>query len=152
MKPIKRNRRVLYLGVGGLALAMAAGLTFTALSQNIDYFYTPGDVIAATSTGEPLPARRIRLGGLVAEGTVRDGAGVEKIFEVTDGKDKITVTYDGILPDLFSEGQGVIAQGRFGPDGHFKADIILAKHDENYEPKELAGIGDEPTVNDRVAR
>ncbi|MEO1149760.1 MAG: cytochrome c maturation protein CcmE [Pseudomonadota bacterium] len=144
MKPVKRNQRILYLGIGGVALAAAAGLTFTALSQNIDYFYTPGDVVAAATAGTPLPDRRIRLGGLVAEGTVRDGTGVKKIFDVTDGKDQITVSYDGILPDLFSEGQGVIAQGRFQPDGLFKADIILAKHDENYEPKELVGIAKDP--------
>jgi len=121
------------LGGGALLIAGATGLTITALSQNIDYFYAPSDLDAPLTQS----ARRIRLGGLVAEGSVRDGTGVEKIFDVTDGSATVTVTYDGILPALFREGQGVIAQGRFGANGVFDADLILAKHDENYKPKEL---------------
>ena len=140
MVPKKRSKRLFVLIGGGAALAAAAGLTFTALSQNIDYFYQPGDVDSQIiETG-----RRIRLGGLVAHGSVRDGTGVEKIFDVTDGETSITVVYDGILPDLFREGQGVIAQGRFGAGDIFHADVILAKHDENYKPRELEGLhGDE---------
>ncbi len=133
MKPTRRNKRLLFLGAGATALGGAALLAFTALSQNIDYFYSPGDI----ASGNADTSRRIRLGGLVAEGSVKDGTGVEKVFDVTDGAASVTVRYDGILPALFREGQGVIAQGRFQGDGIFKADIILAKHDENYEPKEL---------------
>ena len=119
-------------------MAGAAVLTFAALSQNIDYFYSPQDIAKARAEGSDKLTRRIRLGGLVADGSVRDGDGVEKIFDVTDGAANVTVIYDGILPDLFREGQGVIAQGRFDEAGIFNADIILAKHDENYKPKELA--------------
>lgn len=136
MKPSNRNKRLGILALGALALGGAAILTFTALSQNLDYFYTPEDLIVAKLED----TRRIRLGGVVADGSVRNGAGVEKIFDVTDGAALVTVHYDGILPDLFREGQGVIAQGYLNKDGTFKADIILAKHDENYKPKELKSV------------
>ena len=142
MKPTRRNKRLALLSLGGVALGLAALLTFTALSQNLDYFYTPEDIVA----GKAGLTRRIRLGGLVARDSIRNGEGVERIFDVTDGSASVTVIYNGILPDLFREGQGVIAQGRF-KEGHtnsepdqsivFIADIILAKHDENYKPKEL---------------
>ncbi len=136
MKPARRNKRIALLALGAAGLAGAAALAFTALSQNLDYFYTPEDIAA----GQADPSRRIRLGGVVAAGSVRNGEGVEKVFDVTDGAASITVRYDGILPDLFREGQGIIAQGRLNTEGTFIADIILAKHDENYKPKELKGV------------
>ena len=94
----------------------------------------PADLKAATVE----PGQRIRLGGLVAEGSVVHGQGAEVTFGVTDKKDTVKVTYTGILPDLFREGQGVVTEGTFRPDGVFVADSVLAKHDERYMPKEVA--------------
>lgn len=150
MKPRRRNQRLILLALGGAALTGAALLAATALSQNLDYFYSPEDIEA----GRADPDKRIRLGGLVAEGSVRNGDGVAKVFEVTDGIARVTITYDGILPDLFREGQGVIAQGRMNSDGIFHADIILAKHDENYKPKELKTVLDkiEARAKDTVTK
>ncbi|HHZ08020.1 MAG TPA: cytochrome c maturation protein CcmE [Rhizobiales bacterium] len=119
-------------GMGFLALAML--LTFYALGQKASYFYMPGD-LAASPVAE---GQRIRLGGLVAEGSIKRGAGTEVDFSVTDGTETVKVVYNGILPDLFREKQGVIAEGAFGPGGVFTADSVLAKHDETYMPKEVA--------------
>lgn len=119
-------------GMGFLALAML--LTFYALGQKASYFYMPGD-LAENPVAE---GQRIRLGGLVAEGSIRRGAGTEVDFSVTDGTETVKVVYNGILPDLFRENQGVITEGAFGPGGVFAADSVLAKHDENYMPKEVA--------------
>lgn len=140
MKPIYRNRRLGLIGAGAVLLAAAAFLVFSALERNISYFYTPSDVLAANLG----PEQRIRLGGLVEEGSLRTEDGMEITFTVTDGAASVDVTYAGIRPDLFREGQGVIAQGRFTGNGDFAADTILAKHDENYVPKELKGIVHEP--------
>ncbi len=119
-------------GMGFLALAML--LTFYALGQKASYFYMPGD-LAENPVAE---GQRIRLGGLVAEGSIKRGAGTEVDFSVTDGTETVKVVYNGILPDLFRENQGVITEGAFGPGGVFTADSVLAKHDENYMPKEVA--------------
>lgn len=119
-------------GMGFLALAML--LTFYALGQKASYFYMPGD-LAENPVAE---GQRIRLGGLVAEGSIKRGAGTEVDFSVTDGTETVKVVYNGILPDLFRENQGVITEGAFGPGGIFAADSVLAKHDENYMPKEVA--------------
>ncbi len=119
-------------GMGFLALAMV--LTFYALGQKASYFYMPGD-IAANPVAE---GQRIRLGGLVAEGSIKRGAGTEVDFSVTDGTETVKVVFNGILPDLFRENQGVITEGAFGPGGVFTADSVLAKHDETYMPKEVA--------------
>jgi cytochrome c-type biogenesis protein CcmE len=119
-------------GMGFLALAML--LVFYALGQKASYFYMPGD-LAANPVAE---GQRIRLGGLVAEGSIKRGAGTEVDFSVTDGTETVKVVYNGILPDLFRENQGVITEGAFGPEGVFTADSVLAKHDENYMPKEVA--------------
>ena len=94
----------------------------------------PGELQAATLQ----PGQRIRLGGLVEEGTIVRDQGTEVEFSVTDGDSSVKVHYSGILPDLFREKQGVITEGTFGPDGSFVADSVLAKHDENYMPKEVA--------------
>ena len=119
---------------GGLAfLALAAGLALTALEDNIVFFRSPSELAAK-------PARigeAIRIGGLVREGSVsRDGLRAD--FQVTDLAHHIDVTYEGMLPDLFREGQGVVAEGRFNASGQFIADTVLAKHDETYMPPEVA--------------
>ncbi|TIU61214.1 MAG: cytochrome c maturation protein CcmE, partial [Mesorhizobium sp.] len=115
-------------------LAAAAGLTFYALGQKASYFYMPAELATASVP----PGQRIRLGGLVENGTVVRGSGATVAFSVTDTQKSVKVTYTGILPDLFREGQGVITEGAFGPDGVFVADSVLAKHDERYMPKEVA--------------
>jgi len=139
MKPIHRNRRLGLIAAGGVLLAGAAWLVFAALERNISYFYTPSEAEAANIA----PETRIRLGGLVETGSLVHGDGLEINFRVTDGGATLPVRYAGILPDLFREGQGVIAQGAFAHDGVFVAETILAKHDENYIPKELQGISHE---------
>ncbi|WP_312417509.1 cytochrome c maturation protein CcmE, partial [Shinella sp.] len=109
-------------------------LVMFAFSQSIAYFYVPGDLAKASVP----PGTRIRLGGLVEDGTVKRGEGSTVTFTVTDTLSTVPVTYTGILPDLFREGQGVVAEGTFGADGLFIADTVLAKHDETYMPKDVA--------------
>ncbi|WP_428676682.1 cytochrome c maturation protein CcmE [Reyranella sp.] len=128
------KRRRLWLLLGSLGtLGVAAALVLTALNDNLVFFYSPTQV-AEKSIG---PDRRFRLGGLVEEGSVQKDGQVVR-FTVTDTHKTLKVTYRGILPDLFREGQGVIAEGSIGPDGVFTAREILAKHDENYMPPEVA--------------
>jgi cytochrome c-type biogenesis protein CcmE len=130
-----RKKKRLSLILGGLAvLGLAAGLVLYALSDTITFFHTPSDL---TETGVQ-PGQRIRLGGMVEEGTVKKGPGTLTSFGVTDTIKTVTVTYGGILPDLFREGQGVVTEGKLQTDGNFVADTVLAKHDENYMPRELA--------------
>ena len=128
------KRRRLWLLLGSLGtLGVAAALVLTALNDNLVFFYSPTQV-AEKNIGAD---RRFRLGGLVEQGSVqRDGQVVR--FAVTDTNKTLKVSYRGILPDLFREGQGVIAEGSIGPDGVFTAREILAKHDENYMPPEVA--------------
>jgi cytochrome c-type biogenesis protein CcmE len=115
-------------------LAVAAGLVLTALSGTIAYFASPTDIAEKAIQ----PGQRLRLGGLVQQGSVtRDGpARIE--FRVTDNKTSVPVSYSGIVPDLFREGQGIVAEGALDTAGVFRADTVLAKHDENYMPKEVA--------------
>ena len=133
---MSRKRRRLLALVAGLALLGAAtALVLAAFSDNLVFFYSPSE-LAAKGIG---PDRRIRIGGLVEEHSLvrqDDGNGVG--FRVTDGKTDIAVSYSGILPDLFREGQGVVAEGRLHPDGTFVASTVLAKHDEKYMPPEVA--------------
>lgn len=130
-----RKQKRLSVIAGALAfLGAATALTFYALGQKASYFYMPGDLQAASLQ----PGQRIRLGGLVEAGSIVRGQGTEVAFGVTDSDKTVKVRYTGILPDLFREGQGVITEGSFGPDGTFVADSVLAKHDENYMPKEVA--------------
>lgn len=130
-----RKQKRLSMILGGLAvLGLAAGLVLYALSDTITFFHTPSDL---TETGVQ-PGQRIRLGGMVENGSVKKGPGTLTTFSVTDQIKAITVTYDGILPDLFREGQGVVTEGKLQADGTFIADTVLAKHDENYMPRELA--------------
>ena len=128
------KRRRLWLLLGSLGtLGVAAALVLTALNDNLVFFYSPTQVAEKSIA----PDRRFRLGGLVEEGSVvKEGQVVR--FTVTDTNKTLKVTYRGILPDLFREGQGVIAEGSIGPDGVFTAREILAKHDENYMPPEVA--------------
>ncbi|MBQ0762724.1 cytochrome c maturation protein CcmE [Marinobacter psychrophilus] len=134
MHPIRKKRLtiVLFLLAG---LALAVGLTTYALRQNINLFYDPTQIAA----GEAPADVRIRAGGMVEEGSVlRDTESLKVAFRVTDFTESVTVEYVGILPDLFAEGQGIVAMGRLNSEGVFVADQVLAKHDENYMPPEVA--------------
>lgn len=135
MKPVHRNRRLGMIGGGAVLLVGAIALTLTALSNSFQYFLTPSDIVDGTHEIEP--DRTVRLGGLVMDGTVKRGEGVETRFRVTDGAGEVEVVYSGVLPDLFREGQGIVAEGIILANGHFEARSVLAKHDENYVPKEL---------------
>ncbi len=130
----RKQKRLSVIGGGALFLATAMALTFYALGAKASYFYLPADLQAASVP----PGQRIRLGGLVAEGSVKRGEGTLVRFAVTDQTETVPVTYEGLLPDLFREGQGVITEGTFGADGMFTADSVLAKHDETYMPREVA--------------
>ncbi|WP_181707902.1 cytochrome c maturation protein CcmE [Chthonobacter rhizosphaerae] len=129
----RKTRRLTLIGVVGVVLAAAMGLVLYAMSGQIALFKTPTDV--ATTGAEP--GQRLRLGGLVKEGTVRRGDDATVTFEVTDTVNAVQVTYSGLLPDLFREGQGVVTEGMLDAAGVFRADTVLAKHDENYMPKEV---------------
>lgn len=132
---MSRKQKRLTVILGGLSfLALAAALTFYALGQRASYFFMPADL----QTAQLEPGQRIRLGGLVEAGSIVRGEGTTVRFGVTDHENSVKVTYTGILPDLFREDQGVITEGTFGSDGVFVADSVLAKHDENYMPKEVA--------------
>lgn len=130
----RKQRRGLLIGVAVGVLSLAAVLVMFALKDSIVFFHTPSDV----AEGKIELERRFRLGGLVAKGSLKRGAGTKVSFDVTDTLKTVPVSYDGILPDLFREGQGVVAEGRIGPGGVFEADSVLAKHDENYMPPEVA--------------
>jgi cytochrome c-type biogenesis protein CcmE len=130
----RKQKRLAVIGGAMGFLGMAAALTFAALGQKTSYFYMPADLAAATVA----PGQRIRLGGLVEEHSIVKGERGAVSFAVTDREKSVKVSYTGILPDLFREGQGVITEGAFGPDGVFTADSVLAKHDETYMPKEVA--------------
>ena len=129
----RRQRRLTLIGFAGVVLAVAAGLVLYALSDRIVFFNSPSDILAKA----PSPGSRVRLGGLVRAGSLVKSSNGHVDFVVTDGKSTIKVAYQGILPDLFREGQGVVAEGVIDGDGTFEADSVLAKHDERYMPKEV---------------
>ena len=130
-----RHRRFAWIAAGVLALAAAAMLVLNAFRSNLVFFYTPTQVFANEAPRD----RSFRIGGLVEQGSVvRSTSSVEVRFRVTDNARAIGVVYNGILPDLFKEGKGVVAQGALGADGTFVASQVLAKHDENYMPPEAA--------------
>ena len=132
MKP--RQQRMLAVGLALAGVAIAAGLTLRAFKDNMMFFIEISDVIA----GEYPKERNFRIGGLVVEGSIERAEGsLDMAFLVTDTRCDLTVTYSGVVPDLFREGQGVVAHGRMNEDG-FVADRILAKHDENYMAPEVA--------------
>lgn len=129
----RKRRRLALLAVIGLVLAGAAALILNAFSDSLVFFRTPSEI---AQRGDAVGVR-MRLGGLVKQGSVaHEGTTVR--FVVTDNKADQAVTYTGMLPDLFREGQGVVTEGSVQPDGVFKADSVLAKHDENYMPKDVA--------------
>lgn len=128
----KQQRTSIILG-GLLLLGAIVGLMLFALSENIAYFNSPSDIVERGMT----PGERIRLGGIVAEGSVKRGADAVITFDITDFVETASVTYRGLVPDLFREGQGVIVEGAFNSEGLFVADTVLAKHDENYTPPEI---------------
>jgi cytochrome c-type biogenesis protein CcmE len=130
----RKQRRLVMIAAAGGILVVAAVLVLTALRDSIVFFNSPTDI----AEKHVAPGARIRLGGLVAPGSLVRGDNLEVKFAVTDGKGSIPVTYRGILPDLFREGQGVVAEGTVDASGLFKADSVLAKHDERYMPKEVA--------------
>ena len=130
----RKQRRLTLIGAGLGVLALAVGLVLYALSGSIVFFNSPTDIVEK----HVAPGARIRLGGLVQPGSLKRGDNLAVRFEVTDGKTSVPVAYTGILPDLFREGQGVVTEGALDAGGTFKADNVLAKHDERYMPKEVA--------------
>jgi cytochrome c-type biogenesis protein CcmE len=131
----RKRRRLILLGLAALGLGTASALTLTALQDNLLFFHSPSELHA----GKVAEGQRFRLGGLVVKGSLHRAADGRTItFTVTDTAYDVPVRYAGIVPDLFREGQGVVAHGRVGPDGVFVADELLAKHDENYMPPEVA--------------
>ncbi|PPQ38949.1 cytochrome c-type biogenesis protein CcmE [Rhodoblastus acidophilus] len=130
----RKQKRLTLIGSALGVLALAVGVILFALRDNVVFFYGPGE-LAEKHVG---PGTRLRIGGLVKTGTLVHLEGKSVKFEVTDGKGDVSVTYTGLLPDLFKEGQGVVAEGALDTAGVFKADSILAKHDERYMPREVA--------------
>ncbi len=131
----KRRKRLLLILLMVSGVAVAAGIALKAFNENLMFFYSPSNVVA----GEAPVNHLIRVGGLVTNGSVqRQPDGLTVKFDVTDNAETITVQYTGILPDLFREGQGIVAHGRLQEDRLFVADEVLAKHDENYMPPEVA--------------
>jgi cytochrome c-type biogenesis protein CcmE len=125
-----------------VGVGVAAALAMLAFRDNLLYFYNPTQILA----GDAPSGRQFRIGGMVTEGSVQRTPGsLEVRFVVTDYRNSIPVRYEGLLPDLFREGQGVVAHGRIGPAGEFVADEVLAKHDENYMPPEVAESLHSPT-------
>ena len=151
----RKRQRLLLIGSALSVLALATGLVLFAMRESIAFFSSPTDLYS-----QPLnESQRVRLGGLVAEGSVVRGVGDTVIFGVTDTNATIEVAYVGILPDLFREGQGVVTEGYMTPAGTFRADTVLARHDENYMPAEVAdalraqGVwhGDDPQAVNEAA-
>ena len=130
----RKQRRLTLIAAAGTVLFLAAGLVLFAMRDTIVFFYGPTEIAEKGVQ----PGTRMRLGGLVETGSVQRGTGRRISFGVTDGKTSIKVGYDGLLPDLFREGQGVVTEGVFEGAGRFKADSVLAKHDETYMPREVA--------------
>ncbi|MBY0562895.1 MAG: cytochrome c maturation protein CcmE [Hyphomonadaceae bacterium] len=121
------------ISAAGAVLVLAMTLTFMGLRESIVFFVAPSELAEKAQAGQ-----RVRLGGLVVEGTVRRGEDGAMLFAVTDGAAQVEVRYDGILPDLFREGQGIVAEGSWQPGHAFEAERVLAKHDETYMPREVA--------------
>ncbi len=130
----RRANRLFWIGAIGLVLTLAVGLSMYALRSGISFAMSPSELIAANTK----PNQRIRLFGLVTEGSVKRGDGLAVHFDLTDNDKTITVAFNKILPDLFREKQGIITEGVLGSDGVFQADTVLAKHDENYMPEGMA--------------
>jgi cytochrome c-type biogenesis protein CcmE len=130
----KRSQRLWLIGAAALLAAGAVALAATALKDTVAYFYTPSDLV---EKGAAQPGKSARVGGLVQTGSVTHAADGTMTFKITDGPNATLVTFDGIPPDLFAEGQGIVAEGKFDDKGELIAKRVLAKHDENYMPKEV---------------
>lgn len=130
----RKQRRLSLIGTAAAVLAVALALVLNALRDSIVFFNSPTDLVEK----HVKPGQRMRIGGLVKEGTLARGDNLAVRFEITDGTTTVPVSYRGLLPDLFREGQGVVAEGALDGTGSFRADSVLAKHDENYMPKEVA--------------
>ncbi len=129
----RRTRRMIMIGSAGVTLTLAMAMILTALTQKITYFYGPSDLLASDTP----PTGAVRLGGLVEEGSIVRGQGLTVRFRVTDGAGTVTVHYEGALPDLFGDRQGVVTEGVYEGHGNFQAYEVLAKHDETYMPREV---------------
>ncbi|MFT2091676.1 cytochrome c maturation protein CcmE [Paraglaciecola sp. 2405UD69-4] len=135
----RRQKRLMVVSAIVLVIAGAVGLMLYALNQNIDLFYTPSEVIQGKEGKIPQVGQRLRIGGMVVEGSVeRDQNTLAVSFDLVDTGPIVTVSYQGILPDLFREGQGIVATGVLTTPNHIEAHEVLAKHDEEYMPPELA--------------
>jgi cytochrome c-type biogenesis protein CcmE len=130
----RKQRRAVVIVVGLAMIGVASGLVLSALRTQVTFFMSPAEI----EKNMPKPGTRFRLGGLVTTGSIRHEGDAVTAFTVTDNAASLPVTYKGILPDLFREGQGVVAEGKIGADGIFVADTVLAKHDEKYMPPEVA--------------
>ena len=132
----RKKRRMNFILFGLVVLGIAAALVLNALEDKIVFFYSPTDI--ATKTEVP-KSQKIRVGGLVKKGTwEKPKTGLDHNFTITDLRHEISILYKGIVPDIFREGQGVVVLGKFQPDGKFRAEEVLAKHDEKYMPPEVA--------------
>jgi cytochrome c-type biogenesis protein CcmE len=129
----RKQRRLVLIGGSGVVLAVAVGLVLNAMSGSIALFRSPSEI----AKQHLAPGTRVRIGGLVETGSVKRGGDLRIRFKVTDGKHAIAVRYQGLVPDLFREGQGVVAEGRIEPGNTLLADTVLAKHDERYMPREV---------------
>ena len=134
MAMTRKQRRLVTIGLAGIVLAIAATLILTAAKDKIVFFYGPTELKAMAAS----PGQRLRIGGLIEAGSLVKSDDLRVAFRVTDGTTVLAVAYRGLLPDLFREGQCVVAEGVLESDGTFRADNVLAKHDENYMPKEVA--------------
>jgi cytochrome c-type biogenesis protein CcmE len=130
----RKQRRGVLIAGGLVMIGLASALVLSAIKTQVTFFMSPTEVLATP----PAPGTRIRVGGLVEEGTFHKSAGTASTFSVTDRSKSLPVSYNGILPDLFKPGQGTVVEGLLGPDGVFHADTVLAKHDEKYMPPEVA--------------
>ncbi len=129
----RRDQRLMMIAAAGAVLVGAITLTFVGLRDSVTFFVAPSELSERAQSGQ-----RVRLGGLVVEGTVRRADDGANMFTITDGATAVEVRYEGILPDLFREGQGVVAEGTWSPGQPFEAERVLAKHDETYMPREVA--------------
>ena len=139
MARMRKKQRVMLLVLGGVALAMSTILVSLAMRDSIVFFFGPSELLAKEAAGEITPARRLRVGGMVVEGSLVRGEGETIRFDVTDFEETVKVSFTGIPPSLFKEGEGVVAEGSF-VDGMFVASEVLAKHDEKYVPREVKDI------------
>ena len=130
----RKGRRLVLISSALAVLGIALGLVLFALRDNVVFFYGPTEL----AEKKPAPGTRLRIGGLVKDGTLVKGDGKAVTFAITDSNNNVNVSYTGLLPDLFREGQGVVAEGVVNTDGSFRADSVLAKHDERYMPREVA--------------